>query len=299
MIIYPPELKPGDTISMIAPSGKVNPEYVSGAKQVLEQWGLTVRETRSLHGAFGRFSATDDTRLNDLQNNLDDPEIKAVFCARGGYGIVRILDRISLRRLKKHPKWIIGYSDITALHALLSKNRICSLHAPMSSHLATEGMDEATQSMKQILFGKKQSYTIKPHPLNRTGTCTGTTRGGNLSVLYGLRGTPYDLQTENTILFIEDLNEQAYHIERMLYNLKLGGVLKKLSGLIVGKFAGCEDDPLMHRSIYESIRSLVEAYDYPVCFDFPVGHVKENVALIESGKAILEVNDKHTKLEYI
>jgi muramoyltetrapeptide carboxypeptidase len=299
-MLYPNALKPGDRISVIAPSGVVDPEYVEKARTIFERWGLKVILGEHLFKEYGRFAGTESERLDDLQNSLDSFDIRAVFFARGGYGAVGILDRISLDKFKRNPKWLIGYSDITAIHSLMSGAGICSLHAPMSAHLAEEGeSDEASILLKQVIFGEKPKYQIKNFPLNRTGSCSGYIRGGNLSVLAGLRGTPYDIQTENTILFIEDINEEAYHIDRMMYNLKLGGVLGKISGLIVGRFSGCKDDPLMNKTIYESIFQLVEEYDYPVCFNFPVGHTKYNYPMIENGTALLDISNTNVNLKFI
>ena len=296
----PNALRPGNRISIIAPSGVVEREYVEKTKAVFESWGLNVVLGGYIFNKYGRFAGTESERLYDLQNSLDNPDIQAVFFARGGYGIVGILDRISLEKFKQNPKWLIGYSDITALHSLISGTGICSLHAPMSSHLAQEGgNDKSSLFLKQILFGEKPEYTINNHALNRKGSCTGYVRGGNLSVLYGLRGTQYDILTKNTILFIEDINEQAYHIDRMMQNLKLGGILGKISGLIVGQFSGCNDDPQMNCSIYESIYHLVEEYDYPVCFDFPTGHVDINYPMIENGESLLNIDEQSAYLKFI
>ena len=300
-MFYPNTLRSGDRISIIAPSGVVEPKYVEETKAIFENWGLNVTLGEHIFKKYGRFAGTESERLYDLQNSLDNPNIQAVFFARGGYGIVGILNRISLDKFKQNPKWLIGYSDITALHALISKTGICSLHAPMSSHLAQEkGNDKSSLFLKQILFGERPEYIIKNHALNRKGVCTGYLRGGNLSVLAGLRGTPYDIPAEkNTILFIEDINEQAYHIDRMMQNLKLGGILEKISGLIVGQFSGCNDDPKMNYSIYESIFHLVEEYDYPVCFNFPTGHVDINYPMIENGKSQMNIDEQSVYLKFI
>jgi len=280
-MITPPHLKKGDLITIVAPSGKVNLESVLHSKSVLENWGFRVELGEYVFTEYGRFAGTVDERLSDLQKALDNPENKAIFCARGGYGVIHLLENLSLELLKKNPKWLIGYSDITALHAKINNNGICSIHAPMSSHLAEEnGNDEASLYLKDLLFGKSAGYKIDSHPLNRIGESKGILRGGNLSVLSALRGTPYDFPPENTILFIEDIGEKPYHIERMVYNLKLGGVLQKISGLLVGQFSDCEEDESMHKTIYESISDLVSEYDFPVCFNFPTGHVKKNFPLI-------------------
>ena len=285
-MIIPSYLKKGDQITIIAPSGKVNPEYVLHAKSVLESWGFCVESGEHVFTEYGRFAGTADERLSDLQRALDNPENKAIFCARGGYGVVHLLENLSLKLLKKNPKWLIGYSDITALHAKINNEGICSIHALMSSHLAKEdGQDEASLCLKDLLFGKSICYETKIHALNRTGKAKGVLRGGNLSVLYGLRGTPYDFSPENTILFIEDVGEKPYHIERMMYNLKLGGILQNISGLVVGQFSNCEEDKSMQKTIYESISDLISGYNFPVCFNFPAGHIKENFPLI-CGKVI-------------
>ena len=285
-MIIPPCLKNGDRITIIAPSGKVNIEYVLHSKYVLEKWGFCVEVGEHVFSEHGRFAGTANERLSDLQKALDRPENKAIFCARGGYGIVHLLENVSLKLLKKNPKWLIGYSDITALHAKINNDGICSIHAPMSSHLAEKnGQDEASLYLKDLLLGKSVDYKIKTHVLNKTGEAKGVLRGGNLSVLNGLRGTPYDFLPENTILFIEDVGEKPYHIERMMYNLKLGKVLQNISGLLVGQFADCEEDESMNKSIYQSISDLVAEYNFPVCFNFPTGHVTENFPLV-CGKTI-------------
>ena len=293
----PPFLNKGDLITIVAPSGKVNPEYVLRSKSVLESWGFRVDLEKSVFNEYGRFAGTTEERLNDLQNALDNTENKAIFCARGGYGIVHLLENLSLKSFKKNPKWVIGYSDITALHAKINNAGICSIHAPMSSHLSEESKDDkASYYLKQILSGQFPSYEIEPHPLNRIGNIKGILRGGNLSVLSGLRGTSYDFPPSNTILFIEDVGEKPYHIERMMYNLKLSKILQKISGLIIGQFSDSEEDLLMNKTIYESIADLVVGYNYPVCFNFPVGHVRNNYPLICGKNAELQISPKKVAL---
>ena len=293
----PSFLNKGDLITIVAPSGKVNPEYVFRARYVLESWGWRVELEKSVSNEYGRFSGTPEERLWDLQAALDNPESKAIFCARGGYGVVHLLEKLSLETFKKNPKWLIGYSDITALHALINNAGICSIHAPMSSHLSEEGgKDKASLYLKDLLFGESICYETTTHPLNKTGEVKGILRGGNLSVLSGLRGTPHDFPASNTILFIEDVGEKAYHIERMMYNMKLGKVLQNISGLIVGQFSECEEDPSMNKTIYESISGLVADCDYPVCFDFPVGHAKNNYPLICGGNTELQITTESTRL---
>ncbi|MCL2650579.1 MAG: LD-carboxypeptidase [Candidatus Azobacteroides sp.] len=291
-MVLPPSLNKGDLITIVAPSGKVNPEYVLRSKSVLESWGFRVELGKSVLNEYGRFAGTPQERLYDLQKALDNAENKAVFGARGGYGIVHLLENLSLKSFKKNPKWVIGYSDISALHAKINNTGICSLHAPMSSHLSEESKDDkASHYLKQILSGQFPTYEIEPHPLNRIGKITGILRGGNLSVLSSLRGTPYDFPASNTILFIEDVGEKPYHIERMMYNLKLSKVLQNISGLIIGQFSNCEEDPSMNKTIYKSIADLVADYNYPVCFNFSVGHVKDNYPLVCGKNTALQITE--------
>lgn len=300
MMIIPPFLNKDDLITIVAPSGKVNPEGVLRSKSVLESWGFRVELGKSVFKVYGRFAGTTEERLCDLQKALDNPENKAVFCARGGYGITHLLDNLSLESFKKNPKWLIGYSDITALHAKINNTGICSIHAPMSSHLAEEeGHDEASLYLKDLLFGESICYETKTHRFNKVGEAKGILRGGNLSVLSGLRGTPYDFPVSNTILFIEDVGEKAYHIERMMYNLKLSKVLQNISCLIVGQFSDCEEDPSMKKSIYELIADLLSDYDYPVCFDFPVGHVKNNFPLICGKNTELQITSEKVTTNFM
>ena len=281
----PPALNKGDLITIVAPSGVVNPDYVLHSKSVLESWGFNVELGKNVFKKYGRFAGTPKERLSDLQQALDNSESKAVFCARGGYGVVHLLEDLSLKQFCKNPQWVIGYSDITALHAKINNKGICSIHAPMSSHLSEEaGNDKASLYLRSMLFGETLSYTITSHPLNRIGKTEGILRGGNLAVLSSLRGTRYDFSPKNTILFIEDVGEAPYRIERMMYNLKLGQIFRNISGLLVGQFSNCEEDESMGRTIYEFIADLVSEYDYPVCFNFPAGHVKENYPLICGGK---------------
>ncbi len=290
-MIFPPALHPGDTVAIVSPAGYIDPQYVVNAKQIIKQWGLHVVVGSHTLGKSGRFSGTITERLQDLQYTLDNPDIKAVFCSRGGYGVVHLLHSLRFNAIWNAPKWIIGYSDITALHASMQLHNIASIHAPMCRHLSEEGEDKSVLYLKEILFGDLPRYLIPSHPLNRRGRSCGTLRGGNLSVLSGLCGTPYDIPVNDTILFIEDIGEKPYQIERMFYNLKLSGVLNMLSGLIIGRFTEYEEDPGMPANIEQVILNLVAEYNYPVCFGFPVGHVKENYPLVCGASVSLEVDD--------
>ena len=269
------------------------------------------------YGECGRFSGTDEERLADINNALQDPSVDAILCARGGYGLQRIIDKIDLSTLDSPlstldsplstidsplstldspHSTIIGFSDITALHQLYALHHTpYTIHGLMCKHIATLPEDsEALQLFFRALAREPLEYILPPHPLNRSGEVQGTLIGGNLSVLYGLQGTPYDLNhvidahPEGVILFIEDIGERHYHIDRMMNNLRMAGVLSRIKGLVVGQFTDCEPDPGMKISnIYATIREAVEAYSYPILFDFPAGHVEDNRPLYLNHPATL------------
>ena len=228
------------------------------------------------------FSGTDEERLNDFQQMLDDDEMKAVLCDRGGYGMGRIIDQIDFKKFKKNPKWIIGYSDITVLHCHLYSNyTISSLHAPMAGAFNDDGYkNEFVGSLKNALEGKKIKYSCAAHEFNQKGEAIGELVGGNLALLAHLVGTESDLKTKGRILFIEDVGEYIYNIDRMFYQLKRSGKLSKLAGLIIGGFSDMKDtERPFGKTVYETIKEIIKDYDYPVCFDFPVSHTDRNYAL--------------------
>ncbi|MBO9567051.1 MAG: LD-carboxypeptidase, partial [Niastella sp.] len=221
-------------------------------------------------------------RLDDFQEMLDDDSVKAILCGRGGYGMGRIIDRINFRAFKRRPKWIVGFSDITVLHAHLYSNyKISSLHAPMAAAFNDDGFNnEYVQSLKNALEGKIARYQCDVHDLNHPGEVVGELVGGNLSLLAHLVGTPSDIKTKGRILFLEDIGEYLYNVDRMLYQLKRAGKLDRLAGLIVGGFTENKDtERPFGKSVYEIIHDVVKEYNYPICFDFPVSHEKENYAL--------------------
>lgn len=299
-LIFPPFLHKGDKVIILSPSGSIDKTFLKGACQRLQSWGLIVTFAKHADSSYGRFAGTVRQRTADFQKALDDTHLKMIFCSRGGYGAVHIADKLDFTVFRHHPKWLVGYSDITLLHQLFQKNGFASLHAPMARHLAIEAENDfAVQSLKNILFGKIPAYECPAHSLNRQGKAIGKLVGGNLSVLYGMRGTPYDLAPEGSILFIEDIGERPYHIDRMMNNLKLGGVLEKITGLIIGQFTEYEEDKLMKKKVYESILEIVKEYTYPVCFNFPVGHTEKNYPLLCGAKAELEVTDKFAELKTI
>jgi len=283
MVKIPPYLQKTDTIGLVCPAGYMPVERVSECIRILnEEWGFTTKVGNTIGKQFNYFSGTDEERLADFQQMLDDEEVKAVFCARGGYGISRIIDRIDFSRFKKKPKWIIGFSDVTVLHSHIYRNYyIATLHAQMAGAFNDDGYKtEFVQSLRSALEGKKIRYNCPPHEFNRKGEGIGELVGGNLSLLAHLVGTDSDLKTRGRILFIEDTGEYLYNIDRMMRQLQRSGKLDKLAGLIVGGFTDMKDTERPYgQTVYEIIRDVVKEYKYPVCYGFPVSHEKENLAL--------------------
>ena len=274
-IQFPPFLQKGDKVVIVSPSSKIDQQFLKGAKKRMESWGLKVAIGKHAGSSSGRYAGTIKQRLKDLQDAMDDPKVKAILCSRGGYGAVHLIDKIDFTAFCEHPKWLLGFSDITALHNLFQNY------------------------LKDILLANIPSYMCEKHKLNKQGTAQGVLHGGNMAVAYGLRGTPYDIPAEGTILFIEDVSERPHAIERMMYNLKLGGVLEKLSGLIIGQFTEYEEDCSLGKELYAALADLVKEYDYPVCFNFPVGHVTHNLPLINGAKVELVVGKKNVELKFI
>ena len=283
MITIPPYLQPGDTIGIVCPAGFLARERAQTCIETLREWGYQVKEGTTLNSTSSNyFSGTDEERLADLQGMLDDDTVHAILCGRGGYGTTHLIDRLSFKKFKQHPKWIIGFSDITVLHSNLYSNyKIASLHAPMAAAFNEEGYaNEFVQSLRHALEGKKLKYECPVHAFNRRGEAVGELVGGNLSLLAHCTGTASDIKTKGRILFLEEVGEYLYSTDRMLYQLKRSGKLDRLAGLIIGGFTDTKDTPRPYgQSVYEIVRDVVKEYDYPVCFGFPVSHEKENVAL--------------------
>ena len=295
----PPFLKPNDQIRIVSPSGSIHPELIDGATKVLTTWDLNVTEGKIARSEYGRFAGTKEQRIADLQEALDDPNVKAILCSRGGYGMAQIIDKLDFTTFTKSPKWLIGFSDITILHNVITNLGIASIHGIMAKHLTELPADsEQVVQLKNTLFGTLPKYKIPPHELNKIGEANGKLIGGNLSVLMALRGSQFDLPYKNNILFIEDIAEQPYHIDRMMQNLRFSGILAQLSGLIVGQFSDCDEDPLMKQTISEIILSTVSDYTYPVCFNFPAGHVDYNLPLILGAHVSLDVKETEVKLTF-
>jgi muramoyltetrapeptide carboxypeptidase len=281
MTKIPPYLKKGNTIGITCPAGYMAAEKAQTCINTLQNWGFDVMVGKTLGSkSKNYFSGTDAERRDELQAMLDDENINAILFGRGGYGMGRIIDGLDFTKFKKKPKWVIGFSDITVLHAhLFTKIKTASLHAPMAAAF-NEGENEFIQSLHKAIIGKKAKYNCAAHAFNKTGTAAGELVGGNLSLLANITGTASDINTKNKILFLEDIGEQIYNMDRMLYQLKRSGKFDNLAGLIIGGFTDMKDtDRPFGKTVYEAIKDIIAEYDYPVCFGFPVSHGKENYAL--------------------
>jgi len=292
MTIIPPYLKPGDTIGIVCPAGYLPLEKAQTCIETLTAWGFKVIAGKTLGNQFNYFSGTDKERLHDLQHMMDDKNIDAILCGRGGYGTGRIIDQLNFSKFIKRPKWIIGFSDITILeNHLFSNYKIASLHAPMAAAFNDgEFSNEYIQSLHQALIGKKAKYKTEGNISDQYGSSKGILVGGNLSLLVNAIGTSSDIKTKNKILFIEEVGEYIYGIDRMMYQLKRSGKLDHLKGLIIGRFSDMKDTTIpFGKSAEEAIKELIKDYHYPICFHFPVSHDKENYALKVGAKYKLKV----------
>ncbi len=301
-MIYPAFIKPGALVGLVAPSGKIAPRFVEQAEKYLE--GIGMRHLRGKHvaGAWHQFGGTDQQRANDLNSMLLNPEVDVIWCMRGGYGAVRILKMVNFDWLLETPKWLVGFSDITVFHALLQKKiGLASMHGPMPKNLddgiaADTGMDH----LWHFLQGAWPVYPLKPHPLNRMGQATGRLCGGNLTILTLLKGSELDFDPKGKILFIEEVGEHLYHLDRMMYGLKVAGKLEGLAGLVVGQMTDMQDNKTPFGATeYQIIGHAVEEYDYPVLFGFEAGHGKCNWPLLMGHKVKLEVMKDRVALAYV
>jgi muramoyltetrapeptide carboxypeptidase len=284
----PPYLKKGDIVGITCPAGFILLEDIQPAVKKLTEWSFETIIGNTVGKKDFTFGGTDEERLADFQQMLDNKKIKAILCARGGYGGVRIIDQLDFKQFALHPKWIIGFSDITILHNHLNRNfGIATLHSKMCNSFPTDWnlaepiQKETIESIQKCLTGGKMDYSVIPNSKNKTGTATGVLVGGNLKTLESLAGTKSDLLTKHKILFVEDTGEYLYSIDRMFWNLKRSGKLAQLQGLVIGGFKIKQDDvgEEFGRTLEEIVLEKVSAYNYPVCFDFPVGHQKNNFAL--------------------
>lgn len=304
--IIPPYLVTGDTIGITSPAGYITQEEIQPAVLQIESWGMKIKTGDTIGKRDFTFGGTDEERTRDFQLMLDDVSIKAILCARGGYGAVRIIDRLNFSQFVKHPKWIIGFSDITVMHSHLNHNYgIASIHSKMCNSFPDDWSKaepiqvDTILSIRHALTGEKMSYTATPNTANRQGTASGILTGGNLRTIETLTGTASDLHTDGTILFVEDTGEYLYSIDRMFWNLKRTGKLAGLKALIVGGFKIKPDDTpddAFGRTVQDIVLEKVNEYNYPVCFDFPVGHQKNNYALKCGVPHLLEINDASVRL---
>ena len=299
-IITPQKLKAGDKIGIVATARKISLKEIQFAIDTINGWGLKVVLGSTIGKEDFQLAGTDEERLADFQNMLDNDSVKGIICARGGYGTVRFIDEVDFRKFSKNPKWICGYSDITVLHShLLGVYNIASVHSTMPLSFK-ENTEDSLESLREILFGENVSYSFAANKLNRIGTEEGILCGGNLSLLQNLSGTDSDLETDEKILFIEDVDEYLYHFDRMIQWLKRSGKLNNLSGLVVGhlsKMKNLNEQNPFGKTAEEIVAEAVKEFDYPVCFGFPAGHENDNRALIIGGRYGLTVENEKAELK--
>lgn len=297
MPVSPRFLNNGDTVLIVATARSITPAELNPVAGILEGWGFIVETGPNIFKTDHQFAGTDTERASDLQWALDHPSAAAVFIARGGYGSVRIIDRVRYNGFEKHPKWICGFSDVTVLHSHLHRLGYCSIHSAMPYTFLRDR--DSTVAIRDLLTGKKTNFEMPPHELNRTGVTEGEFIGGNLSVLYSIAGSASDMQFRNKILFLEDLDEYLYHIDRMMQQLKRSGKLERLAGLVVGGFSAMKDNTIpFGKNAGQIILDAVSEYDYPVCFGFPAGHEDINMPFIHGKRAKLVVAREGARLFY-
>ena len=295
---FPPWLLPGDKVAIISPAGKIERQTAERGSEILRQQGYRVLLGLHAFEQEGIFAGPDVARAADMQQALDDKSVKAIFFSRGGYGSIRTQQHLNWSSFFKKPKWLIGFSDITVFHAFLSIHNIASLHGVMTAWFEKDGnLTGSFTEMLELLKGKTPLYTLPSHEQNRIGTATGILTGGNLSIIQSLRGTPLDISPKGKILFIEDIDEYHYHIDRMMLNLKTAKILEKISGLIVGYFTAITDrETPFGKTSSEIIAEAVAQYRYPVCFGFPAGHELPNQPLILGSRILFNVSDKEVNI---
>jgi len=293
----PSYLKKGDTIMIVAPAGFVpDSTEIEPGIELAKSWGLEVIVGKNAFKKHNHFAGTDEERQTDLQLALDDKKIKAIWCSRGGYGTVRIIDQLDFTAFEKNPKWVIGFSDITTLHTTIHNLGIATIHATMPGGIK-RASDEAKQTLYKALFGYSYGLEIASNSLNKKGSAKGVLIGGNLSIVNSMIGSVSEVNTYDKILFIEDVGEDLYRVDRMMYTLKRTGALKNLKALIVGDFDyNIEKDTLFGGTHREIILNAVNEYNYPVIFDFPAGHIRDNRALIFGKEITIEVNETVSKI---
>jgi muramoyltetrapeptide carboxypeptidase len=298
-MIIPPFLKAGDTVALVCTARKFFPEDAKPAIDLLESWGLNVKLGTTIGLDNFQLGGTDSERAADFQAQLDDENVKAIWCARGGYGTVRIIDSLDFTNFKQHPKWIMGFSDVTVLHSQLNVERVASLHSIMPFTVPT-APEEVKETLRQALFGETISYLIPSKSYDVNGTASGELVGGNISILYSLLGSKSAIDTKDKILFIEDLDEYLYHIDRMMYNLKRNGYFDNVKGIIVGSMTDMHDNEIpFGQNEVQIITEIAKDLSIPIAFQFPAGHQKDNRTLILGKQVHFEVNEKEIKLQFI
>ncbi|SDB63497.1 muramoyltetrapeptide carboxypeptidase [Flavobacteriaceae bacterium MAR_2010_188] len=302
-LVTPPYLKAGDTVAIVAPSGvlKDRDDYIERSKKLLSDWGLVAVVGDNVFKSDNHFAGTDAERCEDLQNAMDDPKVSAIWCARGGYGTVRILDKLNYTKFKKNPKWIIGYSDITALHNQIHIKGFESIHGMMCTSVAEdmEDIKETVESFRKSIFGEELSYTLKGSEDNRVGKVIAPLVGGNLTMLHTQLGSTTSIDTSGKILFIEDIGEYKYHIDRMLQSLKRAGYFDNCKGLIVGDMSKLrKNSTLWGSSVEQLILDALSKYDFPIAFNMPAGHEDDNRAMILGRTVELNVSKDQSTLQF-
>lgn len=298
-MIRPSFLQAGDRVGVLAMASKVSyPSLEEGLRILREDWELEVVEGHTLYAHYNQFGGTDEERRQDLQQMLDDPSVKAIFSARGGYGSSKIIDTLRFQKFKKSPKWLVGFSDITAVHCHLHRLGFESLHATMPKLFGQEGAENALESLRKALWGEPLMYDVPAHSYNRNGKAAAAVVGGNLCLLAHLLGSRSEIDTRGKILFIEDVEEYYYNLDRMMVQLKRARKLDQLAGIVVGQFTDLKDNESASfgKNHFEIISDYVQEFDYPVAFDFPVGHVADNRAMVVGRHALLEVTSENTRL---
>jgi muramoyltetrapeptide carboxypeptidase len=296
-MITPPYLKKGDTIAIVATARKNIDDNLQPAISWLKNWGIEVVIGSTIGLDNNQLAGTDEQRAADFQAQLDNPNIKAIWCARGGYGTVRMIDLLDFTKFKQSPKWIVGFSDVTVLHSHLNTMGYQSIHGIMP--VSSKASEEAKETLRKALFGEHLEYTVPCENMNRLGTAKGELVGGNLSILYSLFGSPSAIDCSDKILFIEDLDEYLYHIDRMMMNLKRNGCLESLKGIIVGGMTKMNDNEIpWGKNALEIIDDVTKNYSIPIIYNFPAGHLADNRALIFGKQVSMEVNDLESKVVF-
>jgi muramoyltetrapeptide carboxypeptidase len=297
-MIIPPFLKAGDTVALVCTARKFFPEDAKPAIDLLESWGLKVKLGNTIGLDNYQLGGTDTERASDFQAQLDDENVKTIWCARGGYGTVRIIDSLDFSKFMTHPKWIMGFSDVTVLHSQLNIERVATLHSIMP-FTVPNAPEEVKETLRKALFGETISYTIPSKSYDVKGTASGELVGGNISILYSLLGSKSAIDTKDKILFIEDLDEYLYHIDRMMYNLKRNGYFDNVKGIIVGSMTDMHDNEIpFGQNEVQIITEIAKENRIPIAFQFPAGHQSDNRTLILGKQVAFEVNEKEIKLKF-